>query len=66
MAEKSENVIPRTLDTTTLKMWQRYCAAKAVFEVFERPKSDNLDKFGYVQEAYKRLVAYEIIIRTSD
>jgi hypothetical protein len=50
----SQNILPRLLEPKSLKMWQRLCAAYAVFETFERQKTSNQEKFAYAFEAYKR------------
>jgi len=35
----SLNVLPKKLNSTTLKIWQRYAAAAAAIEVVERERS---------------------------
>ncbi len=39
----------------TLKLWQRYCAAHAALEAFEKTRESNIDKHSYAKDAYFRM-----------
>lgn len=54
VTDAAVNALSRKLDATTLKIWQRLCAARACLETFEREKSSNQDKYAYAQRVYQQ------------